>query len=358
MTSDATEREIKPLLLRFTVVFLVLLLSGEILTRLWVTSPTAIVEDELLGWMYQPNHKIRFTREGYATNQLNALGFNEDEWSPDDKRTSILVFGDSFTESLHVNRPDNFESILERDLPCLNLVNLGRSGFSPVHYPAMFKRYKQRYETDEAVIVVAANDMYDFDKSDFKVIDDKETGEVAEIVLQPKELHSVRLWIDPFLKNSSLFSHIYYRLNQLRADAPNPVGKKVKAADMQLMTNKQKRILRYTIESASTLMNLKVVYIPSLRYRERGVLEETRVSDAFWSEIKSLTTALKVPVLSAREYLIKSFVEHRALPMGFPNKDILGGHLNETGHEALAMAMAELLGARGHHNRNIDELNR
>ena len=174
--------------------------------------------------------------------------------------------GTPLLNPLHVNRPDNFESILERDLPCLNLVNLGRSGFSPVHYGAMFKRYKQRYLTDEAVIVIAANDMYDFDKSDFEVIDDKETGEVGEIVLRPKKLHSVRLLIDPFLKNSSLFSHIYYRLKQLRADAPKPAGNKVEAAEAQLMTKTQKRILRYTLESASTLMNLKVVYIPSLRY--------------------------------------------------------------------------------------------
>ncbi len=122
------------MLLRIGAVLVALLLTGEALTRAVLSNPVATQPDPDFGWTYTPHAEIFHTKEGWAVNRLNSMGFNDQEPGSKLAQTQVIVVGDSVTEALQVGQADNFTTLVEHQLPCLDVFNAGRSGLSPVYY--------------------------------------------------------------------------------------------------------------------------------------------------------------------------------------------------------------------------------
>lgn len=110
------------------VLFLSSFVGGLILDRYYKNTATFLADSEL-GWVINP-----------AMNPPSG-GFNESEVDFDNIDSSNLIFaiGDSFTQSSPYD--DNFITILDENLPNLNIINLGVSGYSPDQYYKILKRY-------------------------------------------------------------------------------------------------------------------------------------------------------------------------------------------------------------------------
>lgn len=334
--------------LRYAFVVGALLVTAELLTRYLITSPADSMPDPEIGWVYKPHAHILFTDEGWAVNKTNAMGFNDRELSISREKMAILVLGDSFTEALQVPQNSNFTSLVEDACPRLDVINAGRSGLSPIQYSILSKRFFDaasihQAPIHQAIVVLNATDMKDIANNNAEIVRNA-AGEITDIKLKEKGLSWSRRALDVVFSNSALANHLK---NRIRAGLRENRNSETRNSAVANIATEEKihEILDFVFSKINANVPLSVVYIPELKYLPNGQIQNVPKSDAFEKIISDVAGTHGIPFLSAQKFMEASYKVYHRPPVGFPNSDIMRGHLNELGHQSVKNTLLRLINA-------------
>lgn len=327
---------------------MLLLSGGEVFVRAFISSPLSTQADEELGWVYRPGAIVFQTKEGWATTQMNSLGYNDDEIPVTGVARRVLVVGDSYTEALQVDRADNFCSLAEKRMPGTLLFNAGRSGLSPVHYPVVARRLAGEVRPDAIMMVVTSGDLEDIQAGNFIVSRDA-AHNIVGVRPKAEALTRARMIMEPVLANSALATHLVARLRQMKFGFPMPFMK-----DAMAKTGKspapppldKEEILGAIFSEMQRIAPLKILYVPRLEYSSDNLARETETSSESFRIIENVARRAGVSIVTALPMLIEAYRMQGQPPVGFHNNNILSGHLNERGHIAVSAAVEDLLDAQ------------
>lgn len=360
-----TSKEInKPGPMRILLLCVSLFLAGEVVSRLFISSPSAAIPDEDLGWIWEPQRSIFHTKEGWATNKVNSLGFNDEELKSVDGRENLLILGDSFTEAMQVPRAANFVSKLASMQHCRNLINAGRSGMAMTHFLLMAEKFEQQTRIDHIVLVLNRWDIEETMQNTGE-IHRSENGEISAISHSFRQPHRLRQLTEIVFSNSSLASYLLERIKMVRAGSAgqgadaeisgqaSPASKGAKLASEaeakqraeQEQARKFEQLADYVMQQLQQVAPVNILYIPELKYAHNAQASESEGSIATAKVFAQLAARNGVPFHSAANHLIASYAETHQPPFGFANAKIHYGHLNARGHVSVARAVNDLLPA-------------
>ncbi|MES9941057.1 MAG: hypothetical protein ABW105_06335 [Candidatus Thiodiazotropha sp. 6PLUC1] len=303
------------------------------------------MSDPEIGWIYKPYSKIFHTREGWAVNETNSMGFNDREIVVSHDKKEVLVLGDSFTEALQVKQANNFTSLVEQTIPCVDVINAGRSGLSPVQYDTVSKRFFKAAPISQVIVVLNYSDMHDILSTNATIIRDQD-GEIIDIELHERQITRLRQALDTIFSNSALASYLKdrVRMGMRRKTKVNTDNVKIGAEKDEIA--KLKEILNFMFTRINKRAPLGVVYIPSLKYMPNREIRHDSQSALFERIIKEITEMNNIPYRSTMKQMELSYKENSRPPVGFSNNNIAYGHLNEHGHESVKSVLVQLIGKK------------
>jgi len=117
------------------------------------TSHRIFQYDEDIGYLFNPNLKIRVPHEsgGYLIT-TNSYGFRDADWSEDDKRPIISVFGDSFTAGDGVSNGYRWVDHLASMFPEYSFRNYGISGTGTDQQYLIWKKFARKNNSKFVII--------------------------------------------------------------------------------------------------------------------------------------------------------------------------------------------------------------
>jgi hypothetical protein len=337
---------------RLLFVTSILLVVGEVVTRLFITSPAGTIPDAEIGWVYKPHTKIFHTHEGWAVNEINSLGFNDRELIVAQDKREVLVLGDSYTEALQVPQSENFTSLAEIEVPCVDVINAGRSGLSPVQYDVLSKRFFKAVPISQVIAVLNVSDMQDILNSDAELARGP-TGDIIDIKLHERKLTGLRQALDVVFSNSALANYLKNRIRaSLQSKGKGKAGSVGAESDQKDAAEKLNEVLGFIFNKINKKAPLGIIFVPSLEYLPKGEVRQKIESASFERILEGIAKTQGIPYLSSREYLAQSYKENVRPPVGFPNSNMVGGHLNEFGHRSVKAALVQLIG-KGCHSTHM-----
>jgi lysophospholipase L1-like esterase len=135
--------------------------AGEIVARRWLISPSVTVNSERYTWVYPAGVRVVQSVEGWSATRTNSIGLLDDELRVPRARVRALLLGDSYAAALQVARHDNFQSVAERWMPGLEVVNAGSVGKLPLDYANWLEDHGRRLAPDIVIVQVEDGDLTD-----------------------------------------------------------------------------------------------------------------------------------------------------------------------------------------------------
>ena len=130
--------------------------------------PCIYIKDEQLGYRYEPNATGWIYRNFEIDNivKTNSLGFHDIEHDMNDKVPRLLVIGDSFTASTHIDISKGWTQTLQKELrkmgyPSMDVVNLGLDGTGTNVHLALLNKYIPTFKPDLVILAFYENDVED-----------------------------------------------------------------------------------------------------------------------------------------------------------------------------------------------------
>ena len=324
------------------------------MTQLWLVGPTTSFPDPRYRWIYPPHARVVHSIEGWSVRHTNSMGLLDDELRVPRARVRAVLLGDSFAEALQVSQDVDFESVAERRVPGLEVVNVGCSGRSPGEYADWLEEYGPRLAPD--IVIVQLND---WDLSE--VVSNSNLARQAAVASGVAEPAVVaervgwlkRLW-QQLQRSSALVTLARQRIKSLVDDERTQLARRLHGtpataagsavptcvADPRLpglMDTLHRRI-------AAHAPRLIYLYVPSVDYfRPRVGYGEPQVA-AFYHAFAARN---RVTLVDTFDELRAEFARTGQPLHGFQNSVMGSGHLNAAGHrvvgERLARAIAEAL---------------
>lgn len=328
-------------LVRTSIVILLCLVIGEVVTRVFVTSPSPAQSDSELGWTYRPGVEIFHTKEGWGRNQMNSLGLNDAPLDEMLREQNVVILGDSFAEALQVERKNNFSEYAEALLSCANVVNAGRSGMALTHFPAMAERLSKQFQLDQIYVVL---NNWDFDDTLAHAGNLKYNGDqkLVDIEVEFRQQHELRRKAAIIFDNSALATYLLERIKligQGRGSGSHVTKKnnfeEPKSSELQKFAD----IFEHVTTKLVDIAPVNIIYIPKLEYSESGRSELSEDSYYYQELLRKLAKKSGVSFTSAGSHLQTVYALHQQPPVGFHNAGIKVGHLNELGHAAVGQVL-------------------
>lgn len=235
--------------------------------------------DDTLGWKMRPSFKT-YRSSGYFSHfsYTNPDGFPTTaagQFVPTDTAApSLVVIGDSFAEGYYLPYEQTFAYLLGQQVPELQVINLGVSGYAPDQYLLNARRHLSRYNVKAIVVTFFAyNDVADVNNPYYQGY----SKPLFDSSLQfPINVPLARVDVDPEYK--SLFHRIIqssalYALVRpiVRGKFPfNEAHLAVRRFDVKEMV----RSLQFVkaIETEAAIPSFLVYYIPTFEEVSRGEL--------------------------------------------------------------------------------------
>ena len=338
------------ILIRLAAIFLLLLAGTEIVLRLWVLTPSRQTFDPQLGFTYLGNHDILHTREGRARITLNSLGLNapplDTIHAAARNRPTVLVLGDSYTEALQVPREANFVS-LAAQASGLNLVNAGRSGLGPLHYPEIFGQLRADIVPDALIICLTQGDIQDARRTPYRVVRTEGERAISGLSVTASTNSRLRGHIEPLIHHSALATLIMRRAALVLGgwqwpwedwpffDTPEIRSPGRRAGDDDVYS-----AIMFQLATLNSQIPTALLYIPTFRYAAGGVMIETAQSRRDRRAFETMAAELSLPLFQAGAAMRASYARDSFPLTGFDNATLGHGHLNERGHAAVAQTLA------------------
>ena len=168
-----------------------------------------------------PNRSgIAMTPEYRVNVAVDSHGMRNCIAPPSDKKASLLILGDSFSEGWGVECESSFPGLLSRKLPDIQVWNGGTHGGSLSYYILRFRHYRDEVRPDLLLLQIFDNDLDDLDKIHDMIDFDKDG---AVLRANPKGLLFLPAGkISSFIKNTSLFRFAKRLANNIRG-IPSPI---------------------------------------------------------------------------------------------------------------------------------------
>ncbi len=163
-------RKVKLIFGTFFVSLLSLVLMGELLMRLLTSSyinfdiderNLLYQHDDTLGWLPVMNSCHNFLGSNEILVHNNSVGFRDIEHPKKSNKHRIAFLGDSFVWGYDVNAEDRFTELLRSELPDVEIVNLGVSGYGTDQEYLLLKKVFDNILPDEVVLIITPNDKSD-----------------------------------------------------------------------------------------------------------------------------------------------------------------------------------------------------
>ncbi|MBU6452245.1 MAG: hypothetical protein KGS72_10730 [Cyanobacteria bacterium REEB67] len=166
--ASSPRRGIKHIVLEAVIASAAAILILEILfTLAGVGEHEYLRVDKSLGFVAMENRHVTWRKEGFGRIQFNSQGMNDIErpFAKPANTFRIAIVGDSFVESLQVDRSQNFLSLLERDLNAkygksgrrIEVLNFGCSANSLGQFYKKIRTKVMGYEPDVVLIGVSVD---------------------------------------------------------------------------------------------------------------------------------------------------------------------------------------------------------
>lgn len=325
----------------FLLVFILCLSMAEWVVRSVVRSPAneqyAANRD---AYAWSPYASVLRTDEGYARFDMDVMGFNNDPLPSPLPASRLMVFGDSFVQSVQVMRPDNFISLLNLQLrdQYAFAYNAGLAGSDPSYFPFLFEELNARVKARHVLLCLSENDISDLKRWPLKKGADGHYTEFVRGNETPDAFGRLRAWV---YAHSALVTHLKFRydlpvrqwvnekaewLESLVYAAPLPASVDV-SADARA---KWRFVLEYFLDRGITVT---VLVMPVLESRVGGSAElDYQGIDALAAEAERMG----VPVLDSNPAMVADFRATGIPAKGFANSIPGTGHMNQHGHRVLA----------------------
>lgn len=298
---------------------------------------------------YEPLSKMVNRKEGSGTYVMDKNGFNNNEIMRNNKKF-VLVLGDSHTEAEQVKRDKNFCSVAGNKLASASIVyNTGVSGLSMADYIGYGQVYMKYFNPNKVVIQVTYDDFTSNatlkSKDTFIVAD----GQSYTIIKRVDNMHNSRF--DNLKKKvrCPFVYNLYFELSDILSRFLNPKLKPFlpqdtveKAGDIDYSL-----LIDWQVSQVKQIYGDKAVflYLPCTpTIGKQGTVE--------WREYVENHTKLKI-VSACKKYGVDFidlqtafnilFQKEQRFPRGFNNTDPSTGHLNEYGHYATGVELANYL---------------
>jgi hypothetical protein len=315
----------------------------ELLVRLFLVTPSNIIADPQLGYMYQPNSTMRIESAdaGFRRVGVNEFGLNDWPLRDGDTRRRIVVLGDSYVEAFQLPRAQNFVAILGRDDPQLRFVNAGRSGLDPITESMMLEKLTPRIQPAGVIMVVNAGDRFDFLGDHLTTarcapaicayrlppIRPVATSGLAGLARQSALVTFLaRRFMDPVASEIAEAKRMFPQFAAAKASPTPPDG--YRDRDFE-------GVLGCVFRRIESRYPLLVVAIPQIDFEASG---RSAPSDggAFEADVARAAAASGARFFDAGPALEDVYARTGQPPRGFPYNTPGAGHLNAAGHETLA----------------------
>ncbi len=323
----------------------------EILTRLFLTSPSNQMYDPVFGWQYQPNTEILHSKEGFARNHVNSIGLNDSELRLDAK-LKVLVLGDSFVEAVQIPQALNFTSLLEKSIPDSEFINAGRSDANAAHFNPLIEKFAY-LQPDAIVAFVSPSDISSLFSADINILQYGE--DIVAVRINPPQKDVIKKYLEPLLTRSALATYMTRRARPLMADlaaifqaSPDPKAKakpetpEAKEARKRVYEAAQVEVMTFILRSMAAKAPVTIVFLPQMEFAANGASTVAKLSIRYFNTLNRACTAAKVQCIDPSDYLRKAYLSNGNPPFGFSNTKPGEGHLNELGHRAIADSLLEL----------------
>jgi hypothetical protein len=338
------QRRLHPVLVAVLGAILVLV-AGELVVRRWIVSPAATMPDPRYSTVYRPNASVVHSSEGWSSTRTNSMGLLDDELRVPRAPVRALLFGDSYTAALQVSRRDNYQSVAERKMPGLELVNVGGAGHGPLAYANWLDDHGARLAPDLVVVQVEAGDLVSLTQPAVLARLSGRQPEEKPAAVSPLKArwHELRL----ALNRSALVTAGFQRLQlldiQRRTHPPTPFRRARPAApagdpyaDPRLPAALDTLHRRLAAGSPRILY----LYLPLMDYfGDRTVRADARAA-AVWHDFAARN---HVTLLDMFEPLRAEFERTGRPPQGFANSVLGTGHLNRAGHRVVGGELARAI---------------
>ncbi len=278
---------------------------------------------------------------------------NDDSVYDGDFRSSIIVLGDSHTESLQVEREVNFVSRLMQKLNQERLnssvFNLGISGLSLADYISFADKYKATYEPDLLIIQVTESDFFTDATSPYKLV--HIVNERGAYAIEVNQSYESRL--------KQILKGVYKPLNDIERIItllPFLEYSKIKAEQLlksqntthnteTLKKSNDIELLDWELKMLKEAYNIPIVllYLPTTPVIKDGSV--IQVKDHFMPVLSEIAKRYDVMIVNMEDVFNENYKLTKTLPRGFNNTSPGVGHLNETGHRLIAEELVKVIPA-------------
>jgi hypothetical protein len=338
------------------LVFIVLtVIAGvEILFRLFISTPCTQVYDPVLGYVNMPFGRYVESMEGYSVTRFNSLGWNDREPLRDNKVRRIFVIGNSYTEAFQVYRDRAYVQIAEQLLHDqqeklhVDLMRLGRDGFTLLHYPVIIDRLMGRFKPEIIVLQLSAfsgDDLYGNDV----LSEYNKHGRLLSLQIRPRAEDRTKEYFRRIINNSAL---AYYIIRKHKAffmkllsrpaamdRVPEQTNLPAKNSQKSLvdMTARIGFVLDEVLKYGTTVL---VLYLPP----SGSYLKETTQKGQMTRAALGLAVEKRgIHLIDLSQEFVSDFARTGQVLEGFANTRPGEGHLNLHGHAVVGTVLAEQL---------------
>lgn len=331
------------------------LVLGEIFVRVFVGGPSPQSYDPDIGYRYLPGATLFQAKEGFTRLQFNSLGLNDAPIDVAGTRCRVMVVGDSYTAALQVPRERNFTSVAERLDQRLDVVNAGRDGLFLGDLHKVAARFTPEVKPDLVVFVVSERAIdTDTHLPGLRVATEPQTGRIVDVQMQVEQQEGLKRIFGPLLNRSALATRLSAQFKPmvvdliaqvtswrhvLQDDVVNAETRAVAAGP----AHTDEQLLAYLFDRFQRDGPAALLYVNGLVYapdRTAAVAQSSAEAEAV---AVRAAAQVGIPFRDTGDQLIASFARTGKPPFGFANALLPGGHLNEVGHEAVGMALVDLV---------------
>lgn len=340
--------------IKFILVFIGITLLAELGVRLFVTAPSNHIFDPEIGFRYRPYTELFLATEGFARNKVNALGINDDEYDPNKRLKKAIVIGDSYTEARQVDRQANFTSLAEQNLAAWDIINAGRDGLHILNTYEVAKRITKTVQADLIVLVMSNGDFID-DLSNSNIHLTLKGNELIDVGIKAEQKEHLKGYAEWLTQHSALavqlirqfkpiivdtYINILAAFNHKRNEDANLENQALSSARHIV---EKKEILDVLLTKLRAIAPVAILYINQIEYNSPNDAYPAKKPADTAAQMQEIAAKRKISFINTANYLIKQYYKNRQSPFGFMNNHILGGHLNENGHQAVALALSDLI---------------
>jgi hypothetical protein len=318
-------------------------LFSEAVFRLVISSPCTQEFDRELGYVNIPFARYIESIEGYSITRFNSIGWNDREPMWGAKTPTILVVGDSFTEAFQVSRDKGYAQVAEDYVnrqahgKAIDVIRLGRDGFTPVHYPFVVRRYVKQF--DPALIVlqfspVSGEGLYGEETA---AVYDAEGG-VRSLRVTPKLEDNQKEQFRAFVNNSAILYYLMRKYKQtfMKEKDGREVGARRSESDAGVVRQRSHqredmvRRLEFVIDDIRSCgKKVAILYLPPPSiYIESGTTKHDGMFDVF----RRISAERRIPLIDVSDEFIRQYKNRERMLYGFSNSLPGKGHLNVEGH--------------------------